>query len=204
MTKLKLLFAFACTFLLGEPARAAQHFVYCEVPNPCTIYGGTINDGTIPDDGRSYIFRAEVTAGVPVYISGLSEVQTYTYYRDRLGVPDVTWNVPYTYTGPTLNRSLSDANWSVYDWFFKPGVLPFDNCDQPGPTDVPCARHTTWYWNGMSIYSTRSYDEEFVVALELIAVPEPSSWALMIAGFAAIGFSLRRRQAAKFNNLHIA
>lgn len=31
----------------------------------------------------------------------------------------------------------------------------------------------------------------------LSAVPEPSTWALMIAGFAVVGFGLRRRAPAR-------
>ncbi|SFJ66720.1 PEP-CTERM protein-sorting domain-containing protein [Sphingomonas sp. NFR04] len=196
MKIMKILLAWACTMLLGSPALASKHFASCEAPNPCTAYGRETIDGRIPDDGRSYIFRAKVTAGVPVVISGPNEVQTFNLFRGDLAEWDGNWNVPFTYTGPVLNASLSDADWSVYDWFFKPGVLPYDNCSQPGPIGALCGRHTNWFWNAGGIYSTGSDEEPFMFSLELIAVPEPSSWALLIAGVAMVGATVRRRSGS--------
>lgn len=41
--------------------------------------------------------------------------------------------------------------------------------------------------------SDRDYNDMVVKVESIVAVPEPSTWALMIAGLAALGFALRRR-----------
>jgi len=56
------------------------------------------------------------------------------------------------------------------------------------------------YWNEVSsaegIFSTNNGGLNPIPAIEIasLAVPEPSAWAMMIIGFAGLGFAARRRQ----------
>lgn len=48
---------------------------------------------------------------------------------------------------------------------------------------------------GMQLYSTRNAFELDNIAVN--AVPEPATWAMMLFGFGAVGFGMRRRNARK-------
>jgi len=63
---------------------------------------------------------------------------------------------------------------------FGVGDGPFNNCD--GVT--PCAQ----------IFNTDFVQDFSVEAFSVAVVPEPATWGLMIAGFGAVGFAMRRRR----------
>jgi hypothetical protein len=62
--------------------------------------------------------------------------------------------------------------------------------------------HEGYYQNSFYDYSQSSYVyDTFVILsatnLTITAVPEPTTWAMMVAGFGIIGFAARKRSAAK-------
>jgi hypothetical protein len=78
--------------------------------------------------------------------------------------------------------------------FATTGMTDFDgfaynNAAGPGST---CASSV---WNGCQGYSNCRFTDVFLSATFTAAVPEPSTWAMMILGFAGIGFMAYRRKA---------
>jgi hypothetical protein len=70
----------------------------------------------------------------------------------------------------------------------------FDHCDDPGPVGSLCKASYIVWGNGTSLEVFSK--APVTVHLSVSAVPEPSTWALMIAGFGACGVMLRRQRRA--------
>jgi PEP-CTERM motif len=188
------------SLLLAPAISHAQSWSSCTANSACIFQNievapdeGWNFDGTIPDDGRSWILRAFVTPGYTVAVQDLNQVDHFDLYRDGMGgvYYDLT-SASYEFTGPTYVRGLSTAQWDVYDYYFRPGSRPFNNCDTPGPADSKCGAFTNWWWNGagLNVSGPEGYAN---VQLGLLAVPEPASWAMLIVGVGLIGGVARRR-----------
>ncbi|WP_313538119.1 PEPxxWA-CTERM sorting domain-containing protein [Sphingomonas sp.] len=186
--------------LLVPAVSHAQDWSSCTANSACIFQNISVKsgegwnfDGTIPDDGRRWILRAFVTPGYTAAVQGPNQVDHFDVYRDGMGGFYYDFSIArYDFTGPSYVSGLSTAQWDVYDYYFQPGVRPFDNCATPGPADSKCGAFTNWFWNagGLTVSGPQGVAQ---VQLGLLAVPEPASWAMLIIGFGLIGGVARRR-----------
>ena len=73
-------------------------------------------------------------------------------------------------------------------------ISPPDIFDQDGE-----GYYQTTYWHylsGIGLYAGYALESPVGYRLTLAQVPEPASWAMMIAGFGLVGGALRRKRAA--------
>jgi len=68
------------------------------------------------------------------------------------------------------------------------GLLAFDGHRLPGD-------NSTGVFRGWVVDSDRPCCNDFLV--QVVAVPEPATWLMMIVGFALTGFAVKRRRVAE-------
>lgn len=111
-----------------------------------------------------------------------------------------------TNTGAADNGNFTTSNgadWFYaddYSWGFKPVGTPFtkNQCDFSAPAASLCV-HTLNFTGGFSIGTITGLNdssdyEKLVFTSD--AIPEPASWAMLIAGFGLVGAMQRRRRSA--------
>lgn len=74
------------------------------------------------------------------------------------------------------------------------GSAPFDTFEFHDL--VAASENTVLLFSGISTWGTLALDSIELVEIEAPAVPEPATWAMLIAGFGLIGATLRRRTPA--------
>ena len=134
--------------------------------------GGTLPGGSGIPGTQSIIFGIYMTSDRVYDITGATRcgavLQSYRI-ADAVGTTcalGLTWTGLYGITGP----DGSGLDPSQYDYFAGPSGYDYT---QP-------------YYPAVALRS----------GLDIAAVPEPASWALMIAGFGVVGGALRTRRAA--------
>lgn len=157
-------------------------------------------------------FTFSITNGV------IAEANIYAYYRfayddyDENGYE--TGNDYWDYETCSFNSSGPEGCWNT----FIPGEYEYQstwmkdlsvgqrsltfNVNQPRTfnecTDPPAVGRCSYYWDGdispqIKIASYRPVNFTWTSTTFGGAVPEPASWAMMIAGFGLMGSTLRRR-----------
>jgi hypothetical protein len=120
-------------------------------------------------------------------LNGLDNLTTYGTQSSSVKLIDVRWR----YTSQDSTANWDPAGWFVNNDYYQ---LTDDNLAgnvvQGGRFQIAVNPGDQW---GYYVYTT---DGEFGRgALTISTVPEPDSWALLIAGFGLTGATLRRRRA---------
>lgn len=147
--------------------------------------GNILFDYTVPPDGQAYLWSIDFTSADPLASISLqppTQADTNTLFRD--GSYIFAGNADFTFQPQPIQPGR-------VAWLVRAPVQ-FNNCALPGPNDVPCARYVMIWGNGTSLRIT-SAAPVFATFSET-AVPEPASWAMMIAGFGLVGAAARRRR----------
>lgn len=190
MRFVRLLTAVASLAFSGQ-AMAAKFIV--------TTSGSASTDGTgvasvlLPFNGQCV--RCQFTVSVPGATSALPEIlytyfvspahpSTFTAYSRIAAIPVVPLSNPGTYfTYAPAGYGHGSGTW------MPPRVIP-----GLAPAGAN-ARAIATGFNSASLVIKGSPDTLFNYSVNISAAPEPATWALMILGFGAVGYRLRRRQA---------
>ena len=113
------------------------------------------------------------------------------------------------FTAPTAGKymlsfsaAVADVNPSgvVFEAFSPFAVTPIATLTSSNPSFAHAAYPLTFAAGdtvGFAVnYDGVYYNDSTAINVTLTAVPEPASWALMIAGFGLVGVAARRRAAA--------
>jgi len=159
------------------------------------------------------------TYSFPITAEGLSLGTSYTwgpatFSSDALYAEDDAYGMPYLADGvgfgsPTLSVTTSDSAIGFYfGSYYGAQTITYDAGGLIGTLDVPAPNSTTFIgFTGLTGPTTLTFTNnaeldttQIVAADNTSAVPEPSTWALMLFGFGVIGVSMRhsRRRAVHF------
>ncbi|MFL6743267.1 MAG: PEPxxWA-CTERM sorting domain-containing protein, partial [Sphingomicrobium sp.] len=73
------------------------------------------------------------------------------------------------------------------------GPKSWNNCSDPGAVGI-CAVENYIWGNGSFLTVSSTQPGELHFRSTVLAVPEPATWAMMLLGFGAVGFSMRRKR----------
>ena len=130
----------------------------------------------------------------------------------RLAPPNETFTSEYISNGDgTIHGLVTDFS-APYTWqelsvepdhssYLVSAPAGFDNCDASIPAGQVCARQYNVWGNAATLFVSASsavWNGPLIgIQITESLVPEPQSWALMIAGFGAAGAMLRRVRRAR-------
>jgi hypothetical protein len=184
---LKSLFAALSLLLVAAPARADIMSNYLNQDRVLLPSGYYSADYTVPSDGKTYSWDffiqsddpdATIRLRAPNEVFGAGEIVTATGpFEPVFLMPAYTF---YEVKSPGRVSYIVSAQQG------------FDHCDDPGPVGSLC-RASYYVWGNGTTLEVFS-KAPVTVHLSVSAVPEPSAWALMIAGFGACGVMLRRQR----------
>jgi hypothetical protein len=174
------------TEAFGQPCVAAPSGNNCSLgplANPiATIVGGTIYASDMQ-------FADDVLPNTPFYAVGPSSTApgVMTYLNGGLSFLGMLWGSPDTYNVLTLRDNLN------VDYVFTAASLGFSvqNGDQSFNQYVQFAASGTTRIVQATFAS--SIDAFETTQFTVTPIPEPETYALMLAGLAALGFVRRRR-----------
>ena len=157
----------------ASPAMATQDFTFGFTTTTPLIGGPGTGSGVITTDGITFS-NAGYTAQTITGISGLFNGSSITGLASPFGANNL-----YYLTGPSFvdgsGLGFMTAAGTNVNLFFQSSASSY------------------------RINTTGPFTSSFVSATSagvVAAVPEPATWAMMLIGFGAIGFAMRRRRSA--------
>lgn len=150
---------------------------------------------TASNGSRSLDLNGLVPGSISQTFSGLVAGQTYVVSFDLAGNPaggPQPKMITVTTDEAVFNASFDSSNTSLSSMGWKPKSFTFVAA---GTTDTLIFASNTLGFSGNETYPTA-----FGPALDNVAVnavPESSTWAMMIMGFAGVGFLAYRRRPAR-------
>jgi hypothetical protein len=199
MRKLPLLAAsaIASTAAFATPAHAATQIGGAIAGNVCGGAGGINNctatqtgvtQGTTTDPlASSLIARIDFNDNGTISTREISSLFGTITGSEFTGSVDSNNILTFTYTPGTGDPAihyfgLSQAN--TYDLFYDPNAITSLSINL-----------TTYFANNPGLSHLDVFDTT------VRSVPEPATWAMMMIGFGAIGFSMRRRSKGRLQQL---
>ncbi len=176
------------------PAQAAQFIRYEGWGSAGGGYNSYVNGEYTPG---IYYGSAHIVADFSLEGSGCNTMQ-YRCSRTETSLTFTTVDArnPFTFT---LNFSEPlDGQYPLSNETFIGGTLQGFAYSIPGVTGLHSASPGTGYIQGLTVttYTVDGYKAaEIYGSIVASAIPEPATWAMMIAGFGLAGAALRRRRA---------
>jgi hypothetical protein len=158
---------------LANPASAAVRYTF-------TAFSGPEKNGEQINGGGFSLTVASFLIGDPTYkADALTTCSVSTTMQPTGGScydQDFYSNPVRDYLGFGMDTTLNPLSWTYYNFVSGAfsAVGTYASVATPG-------------------YGTGQMKVELVTDLDTPAVPEPASWAMMMLGFGAAGFALRRR-----------
>ena len=179
------------TFGIGQGSS-----VYDIVTNRSTFtLSGAITGGTAGYNSGTYSFVTSY-AGLNTPLAGPNEPTGQSNPNDitRFFYTFIDPSTTITLTLFLGNRTVTQQLFANDDFVANTG-FSFTFAGSPTCTGVAvCTQNNVGLTRGATIFGPTTISASFNVADA--AVPEPASWAMMVAGFGAVGLALRRRQRA--------
>ena len=158
-------------------------------------FSGTVNGGAFSDVFATFVGRGDTAARFTAQDANFVPLTSATF---------TAASTTYTIV-PQLNFWSSPAfGSSGFKYFPAPDVYAFRGLGSYDNNSSLAATPVTGYFFGN--FSTTSGDQFALTSssgtqfsAQLAAVPEPATWGMMILGFGAMGFAMRRRAKVRTN-----
>jgi hypothetical protein len=175
-------------------ARAAALLNSC--PTLCTTNssGILLVDYTVPSDGQTYRWDLWSDPGHPAALITL-DAPNDTSATAKISNGNGTTHTDLFYPPPnfTWNEVVNPGHTVIT----VSGPANFDFCASNPSAGVACAVDNQIFGDSSFLRVTNIDGPATITfASSPIAVPEPAAWSLMIGGFLALGWALRRRRSA--------
>jgi hypothetical protein len=187
----------ACTALIATPVHAYPTMFggACDTPAGCLIpLPEDANDSnigfdwTIPDDGVTYKWTFAIDQpGATVFVPGGNQVEFFESVKTPTGTNDIYASGD---TFPYRFERVYEQGSNITTYFVHAPKGKPDTCDTAAVGEI-CFLHYQ-VWNNGQPYSWSGTQGPFTMRISVLAVPEPASWAMMIAGFGLFGAWMRR------------
>jgi hypothetical protein len=172
----------------------------CNTPSGCVIHfpDGAENidfrkDYTIVDDGHTYKWTFTIDQpGATVYVPDPNEVQHFLLRKTATGFQDLSNYDPFPFRFERQRQPGSNV--AVY-FVSAPRGKPF-TCDDPTTKVGAICFENYRVWNNSAVYSFDGISGPFSMRIQVLAVPEPATWAMMLGGLGLVGATVRRRKVA--------
>jgi hypothetical protein len=171
--------AAAAAFALATPASAT--LVIEQDPDPCTTAADSCTF-SFDSSGVSGMFSETAAFTLP-QLGSLNGVATAISLDAATAIDFSSIFVTEVATGNVFNFAITNGNPEI-------AVLPFSS--------VTGGAYT------LTVTGTAGTNASYGGTLNFSAVPEPGTWALMILGFGAIGFSMRRKGQVRSTSVRYA
>jgi len=185
----------ACAALIAAPAHAypimfggdCDTSAGCLVPLPEDANDLSIGfDWTVPDDGVTYKWTFTIDQpGATVFVPGGNQVELFKYLKTPTGIEDAyDDSVPYRFE----RVYALGSNVTTY-FVHAPKGKPY-TCDTAAVGEICFLYYQVW--NNGQPFSWSGTQGPFNMRISVAAVPEPTAWAMMVAGFGLFGVWMRR------------
>ena len=147
--------------------------------------GSTLSAWVRGGSGRMYLGFGASAAGASSFVVGFNTNQLQFQNNDSYGFSTVT-QAPYTFTR---------NHWYLSSVTFNAGSIVGNLYDSNGTTLLASLTATGLDHGATGGVAVRSFSgvNFDTISISGATVPEPASWALMIAGFGLVGGAMRRR-----------
>jgi hypothetical protein len=152
------------------------------------VVGGTTH--TLPLPEESGAIESGTFMDVPTTLTSLPSTATETIFLTDPGTTDISDIVSATLHNAALAPGIQLDLTLTSDDESSLGSVP------PGATSLDetgAAQDLTSTFNGLFDFSTGTSLPTIQVTSDADAVPEPSTWAMMLLGFAGLGFASMRK-----------
>jgi hypothetical protein len=156
--------------------------------------------------GDTFDYTIEFMGGQQLTVQNLSQIFGSIWTTNFLQAANISQTATLTLLSATGSLVYTSPVISHFDGSVHAGEVFYGNELTGLPSTVTFGGlHYVGTVNGYDGgYTTRNYDTPYFsvygnsVALSIAAVPEPSSWAMMILGFAGVGYMTYRRRKDAF------
>ena len=190
MRSLAWLILAAVVISFGPPARAA---VLSNCTAGCTTdaSGSLKVDYTVPSDGLTYRWDLFTDASHPtaaITLQGPNNLFSIVDTSNGNGTTAESFTVPDF----LFNEVVAPGHTTITVW----SQADFNNCASHPAAGTICSIDNSVFGN-LANLKVSGVDSPVTItfAQTAISVPEPATWSLLIGGFGALGWALRRRRA---------
>ena len=175
---------------IGLPAQAA---VLSSCVSGCTTdaSGSLLVDYTVPSDGLTYRWDLWTDASHPtasITLEGPNDV----FAIDNISNGNGTTSPSFTIPGFLFNEVVAPGHTTIT----VRSDADFNNCAGNPAAGTICSADNSIFGDSVNLKVNVASPVTITFAQTAIGVPEPAVWSLLICGFGALGWALRRRRAA--------
>jgi hypothetical protein len=147
-------------------------------------------DYTVPADGRRYQWDLWADASHPTAIITLAAPnEVFEVYGISNGDGTASSETFFSTSNFIWNEVKMPGHTEIQVW----ASVNFDFCPNTRAGSV-CSRSNNVWGNAAGL--TTGVSNAITITFAQTPVPEPATWSLLIGGFGALGWALRRRRAA--------